>query len=175
MRAIRHVLKPWLLVATTLGAVGANFACDAEPNAAERAALRQSRSAWENLKATSSGGYRYTVETNSWTGYKATLVVEVRNDVVVSEAYTATDSAGQVTHWIEMGADVGSHDGMPAPTVEAVYDACEKDVLTRDPATNEIRLSFGNPDGVLSACVYTPLNCADDCTFGPRIGTLELL
>jgi hypothetical protein len=58
--------------------------------------------------------------------------------------------------------------------MDGVYDACESDVLSKDPATNFIALTLRD-DGPLAVCTYFPKSCIDDCARGDQISALELI
>jgi hypothetical protein len=113
-------------------------------------------------------GYTYARYFQSWTGYWQRTTVTVAGGVVVERSYVNSDD----TSWVETGADLGSHDaGYPAATMQELYDECEDEILTVDPASNEVVFAV-DEGGLLSECTYRPLNCDDDCTVGIAIESL---
>jgi hypothetical protein len=91
---------------------------------------------------------------------------------VVSRVHS---SDGSTTTWSEIWAEVGSPDdqGHPVALVDDLYDECANDVLTRDEDENFINLSF-HGDRLLQVCTHFPLNCADDCSRGPVITSIDM-
>lgn len=99
-------------------------------------------------------------------------VISVKNGKVVqrSLATTRPDAEGLGDHlshqdgaalelvWREWGEQVGQHrNGAPAATIDALYDLCERDVLSQHPEL-EVRMFF-HRSGVLQHCGFL----VDDC------------
>ena len=142
-----------------------SVAACAEPTPTE---VEVSRSEFQRLSDDASG-YTYARYFESFTGAWHRTTITVENDVVVSRSYEDSYE----TTWIETGADLGSHElGHPVATMPELYDECEDDVLTVDPASNEVVFEV-DEQGVLRRCTYTPLECDDDCTSGIAIESIE--
>lgn len=97
--------------------------------------------------------------------YDTTLTVQEGEIVQRDLAITEIDDEGNVTvveSWSETGAALGSHDeGAELITVDARYSRCRDEVLSQDPATNNIYLTF-QTNGVLKECSYVPKNVVSD-------------
>lgn len=141
------------------------FAACAEPTPTD---VDVSREEFQRLESDASG-YTYGRYFQSWTEewHRTTIVVE--GGAVVSRSYV--DSSD--TSWTESGADLGSHEaGHPVATMPELYDECEDDVLTVDPASNEVVFEVDEL-GLLRRCTFTPIECEDDCTEGVAIESIE--
>ena len=99
----------------------------------------------------------------------------VEAGVVTERHYKAGHISGEGEHvqWSEVGAQVGSHtdEGHPAVLVEELYKQCRTEVLTQDEDENFMSFSLDSR-GLLQACTYFPIQCADDCSRGPTISEL---
>lgn len=122
---------------------------------------------WNTLKAENGDHYRYKVNAGSVFGpsYDTTLTVQEGEIVQRDLAITEVDDEGNVTtteSWSETGAALGSHDeGAELITIDARYSSCRDEVLSQNPATNDIYLEF-QANGVLRDCSYVPKNVAYD-------------
>jgi hypothetical protein len=136
------------------------------------------RSAWVTTKA-SCGTYHYFIVSSSFTGRSWQTTVEITDDVATVRSFEASHQeyvAGSTSPhivvdetWTETGAGIGTHsDGEPALTMEGLYDACERNVLSQDPARNDITFT-ADPNGALADCWYYPHGCADDCSVGVTV------
>lgn len=129
--------------------------------------LAKSLETWNALKAEHGDLYRYEVSAGSVFGpsYETTLTVQEGEIVQRDLAITEIDDEGNVTvieSWSETGAALGSHDeGAELITIDARYSRCREEVLSQDPATNDIYLDF-QTNGVLRDCSYIPKNVAYD-------------
>ena len=153
-------------------------AADASPDGALESELAAAMAEWVVAKA-SCPVYSYTTVSPSFSGYCATTTVEIADNQPVRRTYLSKEpcgkpDAGIFDQWDEVGAaQVGSHSGAPAWTVEQVFAACQS-VLARGSVTNSLYLSIG-PDGVPSSCAYTPHGCVDDCTTDVGVGIFTCL
>jgi hypothetical protein len=174
--AILNRMRTFLIALVVAGALSAGVGCEGGPKSIEKDQLSRSRQSWEGIKARPTTHYRYTDRNSSFTGSTWDITTEVLNDQVTERSWVIKDRNGAVLDsWTETGAAIGSHTGVgPVLTIDGVYDGCESEVLSKDPATNLITLTFRD-DGVLAVCTYFPKNCADDCAVGYHISTLELL
>jgi hypothetical protein len=133
--------------------------------------LAASRDAWEAAKAASGDSYGYTREFFSFLGFSFRTDFVVDSGVVVERHYKAQhhNAGGDAVTWSEIGAEVGTHtEGHRVALIDDLYDECESEVLTQDEEQNFINLSFDQA-GLLQACTYFPIHCADDCSRGPVI------
>jgi hypothetical protein len=141
--------------------------------------LDKSLATWDALKVEHGNHYRYETRSVSWTGFRSTTTLTVRNGEVIMRAYEAryqNDVGEDVSEsWTEEGAAVGSHESGADPvTIDALYSKCRTEVLTQDPRDNAFYLDF-HTNGVLKTCEYRPLACVDDCLFGVSVDVLEFL
>jgi hypothetical protein len=147
--------------------VGPSTAPDAGTDALT---VSQARAAWQATKG-ACPVYHYSMQRASFTGWTSTTTVEISHDQATRQDYLQThlqpaDGGLQTViadQWSEGPGQIGSHGGGTVKTMEQLYDDCEREVLSRDRATNEVNFAPG-PDGVLRSCWYRPKNCADDCT-----------
>jgi hypothetical protein len=139
-----------------------------------QAELAASRAAFENANAEHGNSYTYDRESFSVFGPSSRTTIVVDAGVVV-ERHFKSQVGANTTVWSEIGDEVGSHgdQGHPAVLLDALYDECANDVLTRNPDENFLDLSF-HQDGLLQVCTYFPRNCADDCSQGPVITSIEM-
>jgi hypothetical protein len=139
------------------------------------ALLADSLVVWQEAKAADDGTYGYTWTTSSFTGYRTITTFVVSNDVVVRRTYEAYDENNQLVESFDEQADqVGSNPGgRPVYTIDQIYEVCRDEVLTQDPEQNALTLRT-RPDGILEACLYRSLDCADDCQMGVQIDSLDL-
>jgi hypothetical protein len=144
------------------------------PTSEERQAeLAESRALWEQARAAHGDSYRYAQEFFSFLGFsfRTQIVVEAG---VVTERHYKDQLHDLVNTWSEFGDEVGSHAQGHAPVIlGALYDECQGEVLTKDPDENFINLTFDEA-GLLQVCTYFPRHCADDCSRGPVITSIEL-
>jgi len=163
------------LIAIAVWGLALGCGADGDHDAAEQARLRESLQVWSDLKGSDQRQYRYTSLTSSWTGSRGNTTIDVVGDIVVSRAWELFDPDGmQVEAWTEDTASLGSHPHGAAPlTIDQIYDRCASEVLPKDPAKNWITLTFME-NGVLEYCSYFPNTCADDCSQGFNISSLEL-
>jgi len=138
---------------------------------------------WARTKKTCNA-YNYEIDDASVFGFWASTTIEIAGDQPVLRAYMAggvSDTDGSrttTTAWTETAPDVGSHaEGRPARTMEQLYGDCDRNVLTQDPAKNDVYFA-ADARGVLQACWYVPHGCQDDCTTGvtlARFGCMDIL
>lgn len=133
----------------------------------------EARALWAETKA-DCRTYHYTIGFESFTGNRQQTSFEFVDDVPTVRTYVwarrevvgMTSNFVIVESWVETGAEVGTHVAGQAPrTMEQLYDECERDVLSQNPATNAITFS-SDQRGVLQSCFFVPVNCADDCAMG---------
>jgi len=160
------------LATSALGLMG----CQGERDAR----LEDSQSAWHEVQRQQGNTYSYAVPTESWTGYATRTALQIQASSAAYRRFESTpllndDSYGPIAlEWEERGADVGSHPGgAPPVTLDVLYQRCRNEVLARDPGENTITLAFDERN-ILRTCVYTPRNCADDCSFGVWVAELEM-
>jgi hypothetical protein len=158
---------------------GAALACgksnDTPGDGGVTAELQAAEATWASAKASCSS-YQYTSTTSSVFGSCAETTVHIANDKAVGRSFLDFTSGGcgggdaaPAETWSELSAqEVGTHsDGAAALTVEQLFAACQTS-LSHDPKQNTLTLTIG-PEGVPTACGYTPINCVDDCYMGFRL------
>ncbi len=119
--------------------------------------------------------YQYSVNFSSWVGFSNRTTLSVEDDVVVNRAYVAFDQNNKlVAQWQEDGSDeIGTHKrGATPKTMDQLYRQCRSEVLSKSAQENYISLSF-DENNLLRQCTYTPMSCADDCSFGVNISDLQ--
>ncbi len=147
---------------------------DATPPAREDL-LAESLLVWQDLKAADDGTYQYTRSDSSFSGYRSTTTFVVEANVVVRRTFEGYDENGVlVDSFDEQGAEVGSNEGAkPVHNIDELYEICRDEVLTQDPDSNYFYLTFRD-DGVLELCSHVPIDCADDCSEGVEISSLDM-
>ena len=145
------------------------------PSEIERASrLQESLDRWVAQRDAHQGTYRYTTVFVSWTGFRATTTLVVRDNAVVERHYesSAPTAEGERSEasWRETEPEqLGLHaEGAAVKTIDELYAECAATVLTQNPSQNDISLEFRN-DGILHRCTYVPNACADDCEQGVRV------
>ena len=133
----------------------------------EQKQLAKSLETWQQLKAENGSFYRYKVSASSVFGPSYDTALTVRADRVVQRdlAVIQIDDKGNTTvveSWSETGDALGTHDdGAELTTLEGRYSRCKNDVLSQNPATNDLYLGFQD-NGVLRNCSYIPKGAAYD-------------
>jgi hypothetical protein len=142
-------------------------ACDADS-----IDLGPARQAWLETKASCDGAYHYTHFHSSSTGTLTVTKVEIVADRPTARRLEPTGPGAST--WSETGAEVGTHtEGWPALTMEQVYDACARDVLSLDP-DQYTRTVEADARGVLQHCGSTvKKGCATDCSQGYSLGEFD--
>jgi hypothetical protein len=141
-------------------------------------ALSAARQSWAQT-ATTCPTYHYAISTSSFSGTGTKTTIEIAAGKPSARRYEQFHfdySAGAANAlkivdktWTETGASVGTHvEGVPAKTMETLYDDCARDVEPQDPAKNEIKIET-DARGVLRECWYVPRQCADDCKMGVSV------
>jgi hypothetical protein len=145
------------------------------PDAGGVELLAESLAAWQDMKAADDGTYGYTRTSLSFTGFHSTTRFVVADDVVVRRTFEGYDENDQlVESFDEQGDEVGSNQGAaPVYTIDELYEVCRDGVLTQDPEANQLFLGF-LADGILDHCLYVPNDCADDCSMGVDIESIDL-
>lgn len=134
------------------------------------ASLDDSLAAWQALKAAEGDDYAYVDHYQQYSEY--TTVIVVIDDVVTERCFL-----GYLwDEWVEVGADVGSHEHYALPlTMEEVYARCEAEIVPLDPEAYDYVTVDYRADGTLRHCVAFPYDCYDDCEFGYRVSSLTWL
>jgi hypothetical protein len=128
---------------------------------------------WAATKTTC-GTYHYAVVDSSFIGTQATTTVAIAGDMPTERRFvggelTQSGTLAVTSAWDETGPAIGTHDGArAAKTMEELYRDCQRDVLSQDPAKNEIMFA-ADDRGVLQSCWYVPHGCQDDCTSGVTV------
>jgi len=135
--------------------------------------FNESFAAWQKLKNLYGASYSYTVNFNSWSGFKSKTTIEVVNNVVASRRYSAWNLKGkQINSISETRDNLGRHpEGARPRLIEDLYNKCEQTVLNKSLAKNYIYFTR-HADGIMKTCVYVPKGCADDCAQGVNIGEI---
>lgn len=139
--------------------------------------LELSRARWAETKV-DCRTYHYTLAFDSFTGTRTRTSFEFVDDVATARTYVRAHrdfSSGMTTtfiideSWVEQGAEVGTHPVVEQPrTMEQLYDDCARDVLSQDPAKNDITFTV-DTFGAVQSCFFVPRLCADDCAMGDMV------
>ena len=120
--------------------------------------------------------YEYARESFSFFGQIGSETDFVVEDGVVVERHFKSSHVDGSSHvsFSELGDEVGNDPrGHRVATIDDLYEECRTEVLTQSEDENFISLAFDDA-GLLQTCTYFPLNCADDCTFGVTIASIDL-
>ena len=168
----KTVLTLLLIAITALVACGGSGL--APFNRDELALLKESRATWDEKSAEVSGNYAYSTSFESWVGFGSETTVFVTGDAVSGRNYSSYDADRQPSDSYEESGDaVGANNfGAPAKTIDELYDECEQILKTKNPATNHITFQLSS-DNLIRYCEYSDKNCADDCSEGVSIDTIN--
>ncbi len=128
---------------------------------AKQSGLNRSLATWNALKAENGNHYLYEVSASVIAGPTFTTTLTVQDETVVMRNLEVSEISGTgektvIDSWTEEGAAVGSHDeGAEPVTLDARYNTCRSDVLSRSSLTNDIILEF-QANGVLASCYSLP-------------------
>lgn len=136
--------------------------------------LDRSLSQWRKVKLENGNTYQYSTRFSSWVGFGNETSISVVNGVVANRSYRSwDDKQSDITQWSESTVEsLNSHrDGASAKTLDELYDDCQDILQSKDNENNRINLGFDN-NGIIQTCLFTPKNCADDCSSGVRVDGL---
>jgi len=139
--------------------------------------LEKSLNNWQQIKISKGSSYRYTTNFSSWIGFGSQTDIEVKDNQVIQRSYRAWDkNYKQTDSWKEKNATtLGSHkNGALAKTIDELYSSCQDILRTKEEKSYHIHLNFDN-NNILKNCFYAHKQCADDCSKGVEINTLEFI
>ncbi|MCS5631373.1 MAG: hypothetical protein NZ744_11135 [Pirellulaceae bacterium] len=158
---------------------------------AEQEQLQASQLKWEQLRASCAGNYSYTVTTLSFTGYRTSTTITIRDNKVHQRKYEAFAGAPRVPlplkpgakppvvkplkSWTETGAKLGTHkEGAKPQTLDILYELATK-IVKRDLAPHEKRYIRFFKNGLLKSCFTIDTRIADDAPInGVNINSITL-
>ena len=163
---------------TTGETTGGALACGDDPE------FTASLAAWQAAVSTNGATYYYSVIDGfgpfgePYCMYRT--LVAVTDGVVVERRFEIALMDGEPveceTPFIEMGAEIGTHDVNYAAepvTVDALYAACCDEVLHVEPA-EDYTVEFTTDDrGFMKQCYHVMTACADGCDSGPFGSSLD--
>lgn len=136
---------------------------------------------WQNAKKNQGNSYTYVTERSSVFGFGSKTTLTVQDGKVVARAYEAyrlneTTREREITNaWSENKDDLNSHEeGAETITIDEIYALCQNTVLRVSEEDNYVHFLAEN-NGILSLCSYFPKNCADDCSVGYNIVSINWL
>lgn len=141
------------------------------------AQLEAARAKLRERLAAAGSSYQYEVRFVSYDGAGTTTKIVVSHGEPVQRVLESfiTEPGGRTKltdYASELGPELGTHPGFaPARPIEALYDQCERDVLTQ-PATMSPTLRLDG-DGLLQSCTFVDPSCADDCAEGVSVARLD--
>jgi len=138
---------------------------------------------WNKAKKEHNHSYTYTVGFSSFSGYRTTTIITVKEGEVIKRAFYETyptnllnlpnQKTADKPTFIEDKTNLNTHnEGNPAITIDQLYKDCSDKYLTADKNKNVIHFKV-DKIGILNVCGYTPKNCADDCFKGVSIGEIK--
>lgn len=138
--------------------------------------LKKSQSTWLQLKAQHENNYNYSRVFSSWVGFGHKTTISVVKDKVTRREYQAWGNENNNTlHWQEDTNTLNSHpEGASSSTMDQLYQQCALILENNDKPENKITLNF-DQQGILAHCLFTPNNCADDCSQGISISDFRFL
>lgn len=160
----------WSFTSVTISPVDPPIGCETARQHTERFA--DSLRAWQDLKSSSGSRYSYSTEWHTWNERHGYTDFVVEGDVVIRRSFQLWDRDGVlVEDWVEEGDELGSHiyGADPVRTLDEVYDDCCADTLAQDPEFNTLTFEADDVTSLLQTCVYVPIGCVDDCTFGTTL------
>lgn len=149
-------------------------------NAISLQSFESSIEKWNKLKKEHNNSYTYTIGFSSFTGYRNTTVITVKEGEVIErvfyEVHPINEPDQEVTNrptFKEDKTNLNTHsEGSPAVTIDKLYKDCSEKYLTVDKNANTIIFRV-DEIGILSVCGYNPNGCADDCFRGISIGEIK--
>jgi hypothetical protein len=131
--------------------------------------LNKSQKVWNTYKNKYNNSYNYFTNFVSWVGFGNETKLSIKNGKVIKKEYTSWNKLEE-KNWIEdKPSTLGKHKlGAKILLIDDLYKQCRNILLSTNKNTNHIYLSF-DKKGLLHNCLYTPKNCADDCSNGIKI------
>ncbi len=148
-------------------------------NIAHEAKFKRSLQHWQEAKEKNGLDYEYSIQFSSVLGFGNITTITVAGGDIVSRKFEKTNLSNNSmkieTIYLETEAEINSHkEGAIALTLDELYSACEKDILTASLDENFIYFETKN-DGILSLCSYFPKNCTENCYVGYNISSFKWL
>lgn len=141
--------------------------------------FEKSQQEFEKFKIESKNSYKYVVTFGSWVGFSWETTLTIIDGKVTQRYFKQTESKNDkdtiVTEWTEMEDEIGSHENQGAEplTLDEVYQKAKNVwLINRKGSTTYFK---ANNNGLISRCGYTQNNCADDCSNGINIKSIEPL
>jgi hypothetical protein len=145
---------------------------------AEQEQLQESQLKWKQLRTSCAGNYSYTVTTLSFTGYRTTTTITMRDNKVHQRKYEAFGGVPRVkiplkpgekppvikplSSWTETVTKLGTHkEGATPQTLDILYELATKTVK-RNLAPHEKRYVRFFKNGLLKSCFTIDTRIADD-------------
>ncbi|MCB1165247.1 MAG: hypothetical protein KDK33_03775 [Leptospiraceae bacterium] len=137
-------------------------------------ALREARKLWNTTASSLDQTYTYVRLKSSFTGHTDITVVRFEKGELTARLFkriqVGVDQGERKVKVLESFLAVprmkrlfAGEGGFPGLSMEELYDACEREVISKDP--KEYHLGVGvHENGALKQCYYSPRNCADDCS-----------
>jgi hypothetical protein len=136
--------------------------------------LEESKAIWYKYKSNSNNSYTYFINFVSWSGFGHETKINVENGIFTQREFTSWNTTEENT-WIENEKDLGKHKlGAKLKLIDDLYKECKNILKTKTKSINNIYLSF-DKKGLLSSCLYSPKNCADDCSNGIQIKEIKFI
>ncbi|WP_072680817.1 hypothetical protein [Arcobacter sp. LA11] len=136
--------------------------------------LEKSFLIWKEIKINNNSTYTFTSEFISWIGFGNRSKIYVKNDEIIKKEYSSWNSNGKILEkFTERKNNLGnSKKGIIPQKIDDLYEICKVTILRKDKKTNNIYIGYDKKK-ILKYCLYSPKNCADDCSKGVRIDRIE--
>lgn len=170
-----------LLLALVLGTVWAQAQSKLGINPA---AYNKSKKAFEDARNLQGNSYRYSIKTQSFTGFWTKTTYTVQEGKVIERSYSEGHSMGNktgfnYTSWQEKGEQLGTNTqrGKPVMTMDDVYKEVGGWLTTSKKKNHPNPTYFFETDanGLIKLAGFNPADCMDDCFKGYIIEDLEWL
>ncbi|WP_291103063.1 MULTISPECIES: hypothetical protein [unclassified Dysgonomonas] len=141
--------------------------------------FKDSQEAWSRFKKQTNNTYEYTTTGGTWVGYSWQTTITIYDGKVNRRSFKYTGYPSEVNanlelEWTENVLELGSHKNTPASdvlTLDEVYEKAKQDWLKKRKDT-QTYFETKN-EGMISLCVYSENNCADDCFRGISIANIK--
>lgn len=134
---------------------------------------------WVNFKTSTGNSYRYTINTNSWTGTTSETVITVKDGKAVQRSFVhkvpVSKNPLELTiteQWDEDLTQLNTHtNGSATITLDEIYQKAKTEwLLKRDDAKTYFE---SKNSGMISSAGYVDNNCQDDCFRGITISSIQ--
>lgn len=136
--------------------------------------LEKSFLIWKKIKLDNNSIYSFNSEFTSWTGFGNRSTIFVDNEKIVKKEFISWNSKSEIIErFTEYKNNIGnSNKGITPHTIDELYGICIDYIIKKDKHTNKIYIGY-DENNILNYCLYSPKNCADDCSEGVEINNIK--